>query len=68
VNGGALIVDGRNSLSSLTTVNSGALGGSGTVGDTIINSGGMLAPGQAAGWRSKTYDIGHPKNAAPRTT
>ena len=46
VNGGALIVNGSIALSSLTTVNSGAaLLGSGTVGSTVINSGGFLVPG-----------------------
>ena len=46
VNGGALIVDGSIAASSLTTVNSGAaLLGSGTVGSTVINSGGFLVPG-----------------------
>ena len=46
VNGGALIVNGSIASSSLTTVNSGAaLLGSGTVGSTVINSGGFLVPG-----------------------
>ena len=46
VNGGSLIVDGSIAASSLTTVNSGAaLLGSGTVGATVINSGGFLVPG-----------------------
>jgi autotransporter-associated beta strand protein len=46
VNAGALIVNGSIASSSLTTVNSGAaLIGSGTVGSTVINSGGFLAPG-----------------------
>jgi T5SS/PEP-CTERM-associated repeat protein len=46
VNAGTLIVDGSIASSSLTTVSSGAtLGGSGTVGSTIINSGGAFAPG-----------------------
>jgi autotransporter-associated beta strand protein len=48
VNAGALIVDGSIASSSLTTVSSGAtLGGSGTVGSTIINAGGSFAPGPA---------------------
>ena len=48
MNAGALIVDGSIAPSSLTTVNSGAtLGGSGTVGSTIINAGGSFAPGPA---------------------
>jgi autotransporter-associated beta strand protein len=49
VNGGALIVDGSIASSSLTTVNSGAaLIGGGTVGSTVINSGGFLVPGPVA--------------------
>ena len=49
VNAGTLIVDGSIGSSSLTTVNAGAtLGGSGTVGDTVI-AGGTLAPGSAGG-------------------
>ena len=46
VNAGALIVEGSIASSVLTTVNSGAaLIGGGTVGSTVINSGGFLAPG-----------------------
>ena len=46
VNTGALIVNGSIASSSLTTVNSGAaLNGSGTVGSTVVNSGGFLIPG-----------------------
>ena len=46
VNAGALIVNGSIASSILTTVNSGAvLNGSGTVGSTVINSGGFLVPG-----------------------
>ncbi|UWU68841.1 autotransporter domain-containing protein [Bradyrhizobium sp. NC92] len=46
VNGGILRVDGDISPSSLTTVNSGgALFGAGRVGNTIIASGGIYAPG-----------------------
>ena len=46
INGGALIVNGSIASSSLTTVNSGAaLLGSGTVGSTVINTGGFLVPG-----------------------
>ncbi|MGD0848637.1 ParB-like protein [Bradyrhizobium sp.] len=45
VNGGLLSVNGSIASSSLTTVNAGgALGGTGTVGNTVIN-GGTLAPG-----------------------
>jgi autotransporter-associated beta strand protein len=46
VNSGALIVDGSIASSILTTVNGGGtLGGTGTVGRTQINSGGIFAPG-----------------------
>ena len=46
VNAGALIVDGSTAPSSLTTVNSGGtLSGTGTVGNTQINGGGVFAPG-----------------------
>jgi outer membrane autotransporter protein len=50
VNAGALFVNGSIASSSLTTVNSGAaLLGSGTVGSTVINSRGFLAPGNSPG-------------------
>jgi autotransporter-associated beta strand protein len=46
VNGGILQVDGSIASSSLTTVNANsALTGSGTVGNTLIASGAMFAPG-----------------------
>ena len=46
ITGGVLEVDGSIASSSLTAVNSGGtLTGSGTVGNTIINSGGLFAPG-----------------------
>jgi autotransporter-associated beta strand protein len=46
VNAGTLIVNGSIAPSRLTTVNSGGtLGGTGTVGNTQINSGGVFAPG-----------------------
>jgi autotransporter-associated beta strand protein len=49
VNSGGLIVNGFNGSSSLTTVNNGAvLSGTGTVGNTQINSGGTFAPGSGA--------------------
>jgi outer membrane autotransporter protein len=48
VNGGTLEIDGSISSSRLTTVNDGArLTGTGTVGDTQINSGGIFIPGTA---------------------
>lgn len=46
---GTLLVDGSIARSELLTVNSDAtLGGSGTVGDTIVTDGGILAPGGSA--------------------
>jgi autotransporter-associated beta strand protein len=46
VNGGVLDVEGSIAASGLTSVNTGAvLTGTGTVGNTMIASGGMLAPG-----------------------
>lgn len=49
VNGGILRVDGDISQSSLTTVNAGgALSGTGIVGNTMIASGGIFAPGNGA--------------------
>jgi len=46
ISAGALIVNGSIASSSLTTVNSGAaLIGSGSVGSTVVNSGGFLVPG-----------------------
>jgi autotransporter-associated beta strand protein len=46
ITGGVLEVDGSIASSSLTTVNNGGtLTGSGTIGNTIVNSGGWLAPG-----------------------
>jgi T5SS/PEP-CTERM-associated repeat protein len=47
ISGGALIVNGSIASSSLTTVNNRtALLGTGTVGSTVVNSGGFLIPGQ----------------------
>jgi autotransporter-associated beta strand protein len=55
VNAGTLIVDGSIAPSSLTTVNSGGtLGGTGTVGNTQINSGGVFAPGSGSAGTSMT--------------
>jgi|GEM_PF-3381233 len=49
VSGGTLDVEGSIASSSLTTVNTGAtLMGAGAVGNTIIDSGGTLAPGSGA--------------------
>ena len=49
VNGGTLNVDGSIAASALTTINAGAvLSGSGSVGNTQINNGGIFAPGSGA--------------------
>ncbi|WP_164935719.1 autotransporter outer membrane beta-barrel domain-containing protein [Bradyrhizobium guangzhouense] len=46
VSGGRLMVDGSLAGAALTTVNAGAvLGGSGTIGNTLVAAGGVLAPG-----------------------
>lgn len=50
VNGGKLLVNGSLSTSSAVTVaTGGALGGSGTVGAVVVQSGGTLAPGASPG-------------------
>ena len=50
INAGTLIVDGSIASSLLTSVNSGGtLAGSGTTGEVIINSGGILSPGNSPG-------------------
>lgn len=48
LNAGTLIVDGTTSASAFT-VNGGVLGGSGTIGDLTIASGGKIAPGNSPG-------------------
>lgn len=48
VTAGTLVVNG-NISTSITTVSGGTLGGSGTVGATVIQSGGTLAPGNSIG-------------------
>jgi autotransporter-associated beta strand protein len=45
VNAGALFVDGSIASSSVTVGSGATLGGTGTVGPTVINAGGFLAPG-----------------------
>ncbi len=65
VNAGALIVNGSIATSSLTTIGSGAtLGGSGSVGSTIINAGGRLAPGPAEAPGAMTIGFIGPANLA----
>jgi autotransporter-associated beta strand protein len=55
INGGVLSVNGSIASSSLTTVNNGAvLSGTGTVGNTQINSGSTFAPGSGAPGTSMT--------------
>jgi autotransporter-associated beta strand protein len=64
VNRGALIVNGSIASSSLTTVNSGAvLLGSGTVGSTVINAGGVLVPGNSPGTMTVVGDLTIQRNA-----
>ncbi|WP_426412208.1 autotransporter domain-containing protein [Bradyrhizobium ganzhouense] len=52
INGGTLIVNG--SITSAANVASGMLSGTGSVGNTIVNSGGVLAPGSATPGTSLT--------------
>ena len=55
MNGGTLIVNGSIASSSLTSVNNGgALGGTGVVGNTLINGGGIFAPGSGTSGSSMT--------------
>ena len=55
VNGGTLEVDGSIAASALTTVNSGGtLTGTGTVGATQVNAGGIFAPGSGGPGSSMT--------------
>ena len=49
VNGGTLVVNGRNQSSAITVNNGSTLGGTGRVADTTIASGGTLAPGNSVG-------------------
>ena len=54
INGGTLQVVGSITPSSLTTVNSGVLSGTGTVGNTVVASGGTFQPGSATPGSSMT--------------
>jgi outer membrane autotransporter protein len=57
VEGGALLVNGSIGSSSLTTVNAGGtLGGTGTVGATMINNGGIFAPGSGVAGTAMTVN------------
>jgi len=47
INQGALVVNGTMSNSTMTVNSGAALLGSGTVGSTVVNTGGFLAPGSA---------------------
>jgi autotransporter-associated beta strand protein/T5SS/PEP-CTERM-associated repeat protein len=49
INAGTLAVNGSIASSALTIANGGTLAGSGTVGNTIISSGGRIAPGNSPG-------------------
>ena len=58
VKAGALAVNGSIASSALTTVEAGAaLGGSGTLGNVVIASGGTLKPGNSIGTINVTGDI-----------
>ena len=58
VKAGALAVNGSIASSTLTTVEAGAaLGGTGTLGNTIVASGGRLAPGNSIGTINVAGDI-----------
>ena len=66
INAGTLAVNGSIASSSLTTVNSGAvLGGSGTVGTTIVN--GTIAPGNVASLVPSTSTATTPRTRARPT-
>jgi uncharacterized protein with beta-barrel porin domain len=54
VNGGVLIVNGSIATSSLTSINGGALDGTGIVGNLQVNSGGTFQPGLATPGQSMT--------------
>ncbi|CAE6864254.1 hypothetical protein R69746_07987 [Paraburkholderia aspalathi] len=49
VTGGRLAVNGSLDHSAVTVSNGGILGGTGTVGSTVANSGGIVAPGNSVG-------------------
>ena len=49
VNGGILSVNGSIANSVVSVNDGGTLGGTGTVGETVLNSGGTLAPGNSVG-------------------
>src|SRR5215510_11892026 len=64
VNSGVLVVNGSIASSSLTRVNSGAvLLGSGTVGSTVVNAGGVLVPGNSPGTMTVAGDLTIQRNA-----
>ncbi|MBW7968290.1 autotransporter domain-containing protein [Bradyrhizobium sp. BR 10289] len=54
VNGGTLMVNGSLAASAVTVNDGGSLNGSGTLGATQVNSGGLLAPGSFAPGTSMT--------------
>jgi outer membrane autotransporter protein len=61
INSGTLVVNGS-MANSAVTVDGGTLGGSGTVGDLVVNSGGAVAPGNSIGTLNvsgnATFDAG----------
>ncbi|MCG6663223.1 autotransporter domain-containing protein [Halomonas kenyensis] len=58
ISDGRLLVNGTIASSVLTRVRDGAiLGGSGTVGDTLVESGGILAPGNSIGTLTVDGDL-----------
>jgi autotransporter-associated beta strand protein len=64
VNAGALVVNGSIASSSLTTINSGAiLLGSGAVGSTVVNAGGVIVPGNSPGTMNVVGDLTIQRNA-----
>jgi len=55
---GTLYLNGNNTYTDPTTVNAGALGGTGTIaGSVIVNSGGTLAPGASVGTLTVSGDL-----------
>lgn len=49
INGGLLVMNGSAASSAVTVANTGTLGGSGSVGNVTVQSGGAVAPGNSPG-------------------
>lgn len=64
VNAGKLLVDGSLTNAPITVESGAILGGAGTVGQVIVNSGGHLAPGDSVGVLSLTGDLSLASGAA----